>query len=120
MVPGVCACKDPLFKMLEGVVHDVLILDRSKEGLDLEPKLKTGGSGGDEALICKSDEAADSSSGVRIGDRTADDATGPRLSVGGVCMVFIGSNRADDGGEGSWNPSFELCREDGDRRTGSI
>ena len=68
-----------------GVVQAVLSLDKSNEVHEFE--IETGRSCGEEALICRSKDAADSSSGVRRGERRDEVATGPRFSVGGACEV---------------------------------
>jgi hypothetical protein len=86
IVPGVCACT--YSAGLPGVEHAVLILDKSNKVPEFETPL--GGSWGDEALICNSNDAADSSSGVLRGERRAELAIGPKFSAGGACGDRMG------------------------------
>lgn len=68
--------------------------------------------------ICKSNDAADSSSDV-LGERRDEvaTATGPKFNAGGICNVWIGSKWVEDGGEGSWEA---LLGRVGERRRGSV
>ena len=93
--------------------------------------------GGDEALICRRREAADSSSGVllwldRVDDALgrvlevavagpgADKAIGPRLSAGGMREVRPGSKCVEEGGEGRYERGVGGVRWGGGRRDGSM
>ena len=95
--------------------------------------------GGDEALICRRRDAADSSSGVllwleRVDDALgrvlevavagpgADKAIGPRLSAGGMRDVRTGSKCVEEGGEGRYERGVGGVRwgGGGGRRDGSM
>ena len=89
--------------------------------------------GGDEALICRRRDAADSSSGVLLWvddalgrvlevavGPVADKAIGPRLSAGGTRDVRTGSKCVEEGGEGRYERGVGGVRWGGGRRDGSM
>ena len=92
--------------------------------------------GGDEALICRRRDAADSSSGVllwvddalgrvlevAVAGPVAAKAIGPRLSKGGTRDVRMGSKGVEEGGEGRYERGVGGVRwgGGGGRRDGSM
>lgn len=88
--------------------------------------------GGDEALICRRRDAADSSSGVLlwVDDAlgrvlevaVAAKAIGPRLSAGGTRDMRMGSKCVEEGGEGRYERGVGGVRwgGGGGRRDGSM
>lgn len=89
--------------------------------------------GGDDALICRRRDAADSSSGVLLWmddalgrvlevavAEGAAKAIGPRLSAGGTRDVRTGSKCVEEGGEGRYERGVGGVRWGGGRRDGSM
>ena len=89
---------------------------------------------GDEALICRRRDAADSSSGVllwvddalgrvlevAVAGPVADKAIGPRVSAGGTRDVRTGSKWVEEGGEGRYERGVGGVRWEGGRRDESM
>jgi hypothetical protein len=78
---------------------------------------------GDEVLICRRSDAADSSSDVLVGGDAWQAATGLRVSVGGNWEVLTGWKFVEEGGDGRCEKvsrEEEIRIWDGDRRLGSI
>lgn len=72
---------------MTGVTQDVLIFDMSNEVLGSGMVDDTGRSWGEDALIWRRSDAADSSSGDLIGERRDEIAIGPKFKTGGICEV---------------------------------